>query len=67
MVVSKQPNIVVVVVGLQGGAAPAPGARPAGRRGLHVAAVFERFTERAIKGVMLAQQEAKALGSHEVR
>ena len=38
-----------------------------GRRALHVAAVFERFTERAIKGVMLAQQEAKALGASEVR
>jgi len=31
-----------------------------------VRAVFERFTERAIKAVMLAQQEAKALGSAEV-
>jgi len=31
-----------------------------------VTAVFERFTERAIKAVMLAQQEAKALGRAEV-
>jgi hypothetical protein len=32
-----------------------------------VSAVFERFTERAIKAVMLAQQEAKAAGRSEVR
>lgn len=31
-----------------------------------VSAVFERFTERAIKSVMLAQREAKALGKREV-
>ncbi|MCO5575798.1 hypothetical protein L7F22_029603 [Adiantum nelumboides] len=31
-----------------------------------VSAVFERFTERAIKTVMLAQREAKALGKAEV-
>lgn len=31
-----------------------------------VTAVFERFTERAIKSVMLAQREAKALGKREV-
>jgi hypothetical protein len=31
-----------------------------------VTAVFERFTERAIKSVMLAQREAKALGRKEV-
>lgn len=31
-----------------------------------VSAVFERFTERAIKTVMLAQREAKALGKVEV-
>uniref|UniRef100_A0A0C9RIM1 TSA: Wollemia nobilis Ref_Wollemi_Transcript_15840_3487 transcribed RNA sequence n=1 Tax=Wollemia nobilis TaxID=56998 RepID=A0A0C9RIM1_9CONI len=30
------------------------------------AAVFERFTERAIKSVMFAQREAKALGQQEV-
>lgn len=37
------------------------------RRGvLQVVAVFERYTERAIKAVMLAQQEAKLLGSAEV-
>jgi ATP-dependent Clp protease ATP-binding subunit ClpC len=35
------------------------------RRGI-VTAVFERFTERAIKSVMLAQREAKALGRREV-
>ncbi len=62
-----------VAAPLPGGAAGPAGrstralAPPAGRRALHVAAVFERFTERAIKGVMLAQQEAKALGSSEVR
>jgi ATP-dependent Clp protease ATP-binding subunit ClpC len=31
-----------------------------------VSAVFERFTERAIKSVMLAQREAKSLGKREV-
>ena len=31
-----------------------------------VTAVFEKFTERAIKAVMLAQQEAKALSRPEV-
>ncbi|KAH7289661.1 hypothetical protein KP509_30G013400 [Ceratopteris richardii] len=31
-----------------------------------ISAVFERFTERAIKTVMLAQREAKALGKAEV-
>eukprot|EP01018_Ginkgo_biloba_P003570 Gb_36602 [translate_table: standard] len=36
------------------------------RRPLVVAAVFERFTERAIKSVMFAQREAKALGGDEV-
>jgi hypothetical protein len=34
---------------------------------LHVSALFEKYTERAIKAVMLAQQEAKSLGSPEVR
>ena len=34
---------------------------------LVVKAVFERFTERAIKAVMLSQTEAKNLGSSEVR
>lgn len=37
------------------------------RRSLVVKAVFERFTERAIKAVMLSQTEAKNLGSSEVR
>jgi hypothetical protein len=36
------------------------------RGSLQVVAVFERYTERAIKAVMLAQQEAKLLGSLEV-
>lgn len=31
-----------------------------------VQAVFEKFTERSIKSVMIAQQEAKLLGSQEV-
>lgn len=35
-------------------------------RSLVVSAVFERFTERAIKSVMFAQKEAKALGKGEV-
>eukprot|EP00884_Botryococcus_braunii_P021637 jgi/Botrbrau1/8157/Bobra.357_2s0005.1 len=35
------------------------------RGSLQVVAVFERYTERAIKAVMLAQQEAKLLGSME--
>lgn len=49
-------------------AASAPqGARqgPPGRRGL-VLALFEKFTERSIKGVMLAQEEARRLQSAEV-
>ncbi|BAT79060.1 hypothetical protein VIGAN_02186400 [Vigna angularis var. angularis] len=33
------------------------------RRALRVSAVFERFTERAIKAIVLSQREAKALGS----
>jgi hypothetical protein len=33
---------------------------------LKVQAVFEKFTERSIKSVMLAQQEAKLLGASEV-
>ncbi|KAK7410969.1 hypothetical protein VNO78_02247 [Psophocarpus tetragonolobus] len=33
------------------------------RRALNVSAVFERFTERAIKAIVLSQREAKALGS----
>ncbi|CAJ1974732.1 unnamed protein product [Sphenostylis stenocarpa] len=33
------------------------------RRALSVSAVFERFTERAIKAIVLSQREAKALGS----
>ncbi len=32
-----------------------------------VKAVFEKFSERSIKAVMIAQQEAKALGASEVR
>mmetsp|Transcript_31819 Transcript_31819/g.90376 ORF Transcript_31819/g.90376 Transcript_31819/m.90376 type:complete len:930 (-) Transcript_31819:498-3287(-) len=41
--------------------------RMAGSRGFQpVRAVFEKFTERAIKAVMLAQQEAKNLGVLEV-
>jgi len=32
-----------------------------------VNAVFERFTERAIKAIMLSQHEAKKLGSNQVR
>ena len=39
--------------------------QPAARR-LQVNAVFERFTERAIKAVMLAQQEAKGFSAPEV-
>jgi ATP-dependent Clp protease ATP-binding subunit ClpC len=31
-----------------------------------ITAVFEKFTERAIKAVMLAQQEAKTLAATEV-
>lgn len=37
------------------------------RRGVHVQAVFEMFTERSVKAVMLAQEEAKALGLKQVR
>ena len=38
------------------------------RRGsLVISAVFERFTERAIKSVMLAQQEAKMFASSQVQ
>lgn len=33
------------------------------RRALSVSAVFERFTERAIKAIVFSQREAKALGS----
>jgi hypothetical protein len=39
---------------------------PQARGALVVTAVFEKFTERAIKAVMLAQQEAKALRRPEV-
>lgn len=38
----------------------------AGRRNLKVKAVFEKFTERSIKSVMIAQQEAKNFGATEV-
>mmetsp|Transcript_10026 Transcript_10026/g.21446 ORF Transcript_10026/g.21446 Transcript_10026/m.21446 type:complete len:958 (+) Transcript_10026:149-3022(+) len=37
-----------------------------GRKALRVAAVFEKFTERSIKSVMISQQEAKLLGASEV-
>jgi ATP-dependent Clp protease ATP-binding subunit ClpC len=49
-------------------APPRPAAVACGARvgRLRVSAVFERFTERAIKAVMLAQQEAKAAGRSEV-
>ncbi|XP_031490249.1 chaperone protein ClpD, chloroplastic [Nymphaea colorata] len=47
---------------LQGfGIATSPSRRPR-RRCLRVSAVFERFTERAIKSVMLSQREARDLG-----
>lgn len=36
------------------------------RRGLRCNALFEKFTERSIKSVMIAQQEAKWLGADEV-
>lgn len=36
------------------------------RRKLTVNAVFEKFTERSIKSVMIAQQEAKNMGAGEV-
>ena len=45
---------------------PAVCENPQAHGRLLVEAVFERFTERAIKAVMLAQQEAKALGRAEV-
>lgn len=35
-------------------------------RAVRVQAVFEKFSERSIKSVMFAQQEAKNLGSPEV-
>ena len=38
-----------------------------GRARLRISAVFERFTERAIKSVMLSQQEAKLFSSPQVR
>jgi hypothetical protein len=55
--------------------APAPGPRPArtaagrsrGRAPLVVRAVFEKFNERSIKSVMIAQKTAKELGASEVR
>jgi hypothetical protein len=51
-------------------AAAAAAARPAARRrgrAVSVRAVFERFSERAIKSVMIAQSQAKDLGASEVR
>lgn len=37
------------------------------RQAVKVQAVFEQFTERSIKTVMIAQAEAKAFGHSEVR
>jgi len=45
----------------------APRRRSSPPSSLVVRAVFERFTERAIKAVMLSQTEAKTLGSSDVR
>ncbi|XP_024532162.1 chaperone protein ClpD, chloroplastic isoform X1 [Selaginella moellendorffii] len=45
--------------------ARSPGEARAGCRGV-VSAVFERFTERAIKSIMLAQREAKLFGKKDV-
>jgi hypothetical protein len=42
----------------------APASRSRGK--LTVNAVFEKFTERSIKSVMIAQQEAKNMGAGEV-
>ena len=44
----------------------APGRARPSRGSLTVVAVFERFTERAIKAVMLSQAEAKAVAAAEV-
>ncbi|KAK1259943.1 hypothetical protein QJS04_geneDACA021497 [Acorus gramineus] len=41
---------------------PIPSIRRSYNRGFTVSAVFERFTERAIKAVVFSQKEAKALG-----
>mmetsp|Transcript_1255 Transcript_1255/g.3536 ORF Transcript_1255/g.3536 Transcript_1255/m.3536 type:complete len:628 (-) Transcript_1255:274-2157(-) len=46
--------------------ASAAGARGRGARRQVTAMVFERFTERAIKAVMAAQNEARAMGRSEV-
>ncbi|XP_061376104.1 chaperone protein ClpD, chloroplastic isoform X2 [Gastrolobium bilobum] len=43
--------------------APIGGRKMRRRRVFTVSAVFERFTERAIKAIVLSQREAKALGS----
>ena len=43
------------------------GARTSRRRVAVVRAVFEKFSERSIKSVMIAQSEAKNLGASEVR
>lgn len=55
-------------------AAPAPRlvasvrrSQPSRRAAVVVRAVFEKFSERSIKSVMIAQQEAKNLGAMEVR
>lgn len=40
--------------------------RAGGRRGPVVVAIFEKFTERAVKAVMLSQREARAMGTREV-
>lgn len=55
------------------GAAPgrrhlgAPASARRTRRGAAVSAVFEKFSERSIKAVMVSQQQAKAMGAPEVR
>lgn len=38
----------------------------AGRRRLVTTALFEKFTERSIKSIMIAQAEARAFGAQEV-
>jgi len=40
---------------------------PRARRALVVRAVFEKFTERSIKAVMIGQQQARLFGAPEVR
>ena len=51
-----------------GGGGGGVGLRRAGRRAaVAVSAVFEKFSERSIKAVMISQQVAKELGAAEVR